>query len=478
MATKDDARVPAVALEPSSRGASLTTLVQVALTLGLALSVFAFGGTEKVSFGIVQLLFFGVASFIVVRATDSVFRLSAKAVAVPVVLSGIVLLQLCPFPESWLHHFVGCETSIVGMRTGYLSFEPYATRTRLLILLACFVAFYFAQIISQNRGRRKCFIASLIALGTFEAFYGLVQYLTGWQQIFTYVKKFDLEEATGTYINRNHYAGFLEMILPLSLSLVFYEYARLRGNRRSSMNFRKLIAKSSLQRLVLSLSIAVILCAALAFSRSRMGILSAACSVLVIFALITISKFHGRAGSLMAAIFVVLSIALAVWIGPGPIVSRFQNVGDEYSLGGPSRVSIWRDAFPLIQHHPWIGTGLGTFPIAYTVGQAEFLTQLVNHAHNDYLEIVTDLGIPAVLVLFASILLILAHAVRAFLFGEGDFERVVALGCVGSIVAVLLHSFADFNLYIPANALLFSIILGLGIAVRVPYSPIRQTGAR
>jgi putative inorganic carbon (hco3(-)) transporter len=444
----------------------MSKLAGASLILGLALAVLAFGGTGRISFAIVQLLFFGMAAFFVARAPESAFRSSANLLAVPAILTAVVLLQLCPLPESWLHRFAGRQASLTDVSIGYLSFEPYATRNRFLILLACFVAFFFAQIVSGNRRHKQFFIASLVALGTFEAFYGMVQYLTGWQQIFTYVKKFDLEEATGTYINRNHYAGFLEMILPFSLALVFYEYAKLRGNRGSNMSFRKLIAKSELQRLILSLSVAVILCAALAFSRSRMGILAAASSVLVIFALIAISRFHGRTSSLLAATFIVLSIALAVWIGPGPIVSRFQTVGDEYSLGGPSRISIWRDALPLIQHHPWLGTGLGTFPIAYTSGQTAFLGQFVNHAHNDYLEFATDLGIPATLILFASILLILARAVRTFLFGEGDFERVIALGCAGSIVAILLHSFADFNLYIPANALLFSVILGLAVSVR------------
>jgi putative inorganic carbon (hco3(-)) transporter len=454
----------------------MSKLAGASLILGLALAVLAFGGTGKISFAIVQLLFFGMAAFFVARAPESAFRSSANLLAVPAILTAIVLLQLCPLPESWLHRFAGRQASLTGVSTGYLSFEPYATRNRFLILLACFVAFYFAQIVSQNRRHKQLFIASLVALGTFEAFYGMVQYLTGWQQIFTYVKKFDLEEATGTYINRNHYAGFLEMILPFSLALVFYEYAKLRGNSGSNMSFRKLIEKSELQRLILSLSVAVILCAALAFSRSRMGILAAASSVIVIFALIAISRFHGRTSSLLAATFIILSIALAVWIGPGPIASRFQTVGDEYSLRGPSRVSIWRDALPLIQHHPWLGTGLGTFPIAYTSGQTAFLGQFVNHAHNDYLEFATDLGIPATLILFASIVLILARAVRAFLFGEGDFERVIALGCAGSIVAILLHSFADFNLCIPANALLFSVILGLGVAVHPPHT-IRRTDA-
>jgi putative inorganic carbon (hco3(-)) transporter len=449
-------------------------LAEISLIVGLVLAVLAFGGTETIAFAIVQLLFFGVAAFFVVSARESTFRSSAKSVAVPVVLTGIVLIQLCPLPESWLHRFAGRGTSLAGMRTGYLSFEPYATRTHFLILITCFVAFYFARIVSQDRRRKQFFIASLVALGTFEAFYGLVQYLTGWQQIFTYVKKFDLEEATGTYINRNHYAGLLEMILPFSLALVFYEYAKLRGNHGTSMTFRNLIAKSELQRLILSFSVAVILCAALVFSRSRMGILAAASSVLVIFVLIAVSRFHGSMSSLLAAIFIVLSIGLAVWIGPGPIVSRFQNVSDEYSLGGQSRVSIWRDALPLIRQHPWLGTGLGTFPIAYTSGQTAFLGQFVNHAHNDYLEFSADLGIPAALILFSCIFLILARAVRAFLFGQGDFERVVALGCVGSIVAILLHSFADFNLYIPANALLFSVILGLAMSARLQVSHLRS----
>jgi O-antigen ligase len=179
-------------------------------------------------------------------------------------------------------------------------------------------------------------------------------------------------------------------------------------------------------------------------------------------------------GSLLGATFILLSICVAIWIGPGPIVSRFQTVNEEYSLGGQSRISMWRDALPLIKHHPWLGTGLGTFPIAYTSGQTAFLNQFVNHAHNDYLEIAGDLGIPAALILFASIIFILVHTMRSFLSGERDFDRIVALGCVGSIVAILLHSFADFNLYIPANALLFSAILGLAVSVPRPPSNVRS----
>jgi hypothetical protein len=72
-------------------------------------------------------------------------------------------------------------------------------------------------------------------------------------------------------------------------------------------------------------------------------------------------------------------------------------------------------------------------------------------------------------------LFVLARAIRSFLSAERDFERIVALGCAGSIVAILLHSFADFNLHIPANALLFSAILGLAVSVRNPSAHARST---
>jgi putative inorganic carbon (hco3(-)) transporter len=452
----------------------MSKLAEVSLIVGLAIAVLAFGGVETISFSIVEVIFFGAAALLLATSPEITLPSSRQIAFIPAVLSGIVLLQLCPLPASLLHRVAGRDVPQAQIRAGYLSFEPYATRTHFLILVTCFIAFYFAQVVSQDRRRKQFFVGALVALGTFEAFYGLAQYLSGWQQIFTYVKKFDLEEATGTYINRNHYAGFLEMILPFSLVFVIYEYAKLRGDRGSKVGLKSLIAKSAAQRLVLSLAVSVVICAALIFSRSRMGILAAASSVLVIFALIAISRFHGRMGSLLAATFILLTVCMAVWIGPGPIVSRFQTVSEEYSLGGQSRISMWRDALPLIKHHPWLGTGLGTFPIAYTSGQTAFLSQFVNHAHNDYVEVAADLGIPGALILFASIIFILIRAIRSFLSGERTFERIVALGCVGGIVAILLHSFADFNLYIPANAVLFSAILGLAVSVPAPPSNVRS----
>src|ERR1700722_7928472 len=303
----------------------MTKLAEISLILGLALAVLAFGGAETISFSIVEILFFGAAAWFLATSGTSTFPFSKKIVLVPAVLAGIVLLQLCPLPSPLLHRFASREIPETNIRAGYLSFEPYATRTHFLLLLTCFIAFYFAQMVSQDRRRKQFFIGALIVLGTFEAFYGLVQYLSGWQQIFAYVKKYDLEEATGTYINRNHFAGLLEMILPFSLALAFYEFEKLRRRQAQSPRRKhKLFAGSGFARAIFWVAVAVLIGVALLFSRSRMGILAGVLSSLFLFGLVALSRLGGRSGLWLAGAFLVLGLALTLWIGPGPVLPRFQ----------------------------------------------------------------------------------------------------------------------------------------------------------
>jgi O-antigen ligase len=442
-------------------------MVEGSLIFGIVLAVLSFGGAEPISFAIVQLIFLIAVALLIVRGMAPADSFSWRAFAVPAFLTVVVLLQLCPFPASWVSRFSNNEISAADVPWSSWSIEPHATRNQLLILVTCLIAFYFAQLVSQTRKPKGRLVLFLLGLGTFESFYGLVQYLSGWQRIFAYAKKYDLEDATGTYINRNHYAGLLEMILPFGVALILYEYGKLRGNDpQSAASLKAMVQRRSFLKFVLCLCISVVLFVALIFSRSRMGILAASASILIMFGFAVISRRQGKASLVFFAVFAVLSLGLAIWIGPGPIVSRFENVGQEYSSLDQSRLSIWRDAVKLIERHPVFGTGLGTFPVAFTSVQTAFLGQFVNHAHNDYLELASDVGVPAALMLFATFVFILARATRVFLRAAGNFDRAIALGCVGSIVAILLHSLTDFNLYMPANALVFSAVLGLAISSR------------
>jgi O-antigen ligase len=282
------------------------------------------------------------------------------------------------------------------------------------------------------------------------------------------VKKYNLEEATGTYINRNHFAGFLEMVIPFGVALVLYENGKLPRKvmlgRNVNAGIKRVLGGGRLSRIGLWLLAATVMVAGLLFSLSRMGIIAAVASL---GAMAVFSGFQRKAGLWFAAGITACGIILVLWMGAGPAIGRFGTISEEYTSADESRWSLWKDTARLIGGHPLLGSGLGTFPVAFTRVQSTFLGKFVNHAHNDYLELATDLGIPAAVLFFGSTGALLVRVARKAASSEVSFERAMALGCLGSIAAILLHSLTDFNLYIPANALVFSLILGLAASIPV-----------
>jgi O-antigen ligase len=448
-------------------------VAEASLIFCVTAAVLAFGGTEPISFAAVEIVLLGTVLALVIGSKDFEWAGSWRSAAVPASLIGLVIFQLVPLPgallrllrpdnPAWSRTLSGSDNHSFFS----LSIAPYNTRIHLVLVVCCAAVFFFARMLGQDRVRRRRLVTWLVALGTFEALYGLVQYLTGWQKIFGYVKKYNLEEATGTYINRNHFAGFLEMVIPFGVALVLYENAKVprkvMPGRNVNARIKRVLGGRKLSRIGLWLFAATVMVAGLFFSLSRMGIISAIASLAVMAAF---SGFQRKAGLWVAAGIMTCGMILVLWIGAGPTLGRFGTISEEYTSADESRWSLWRDTARLIGGHPLLGSGLGTFPVAFTRVQSTFLGQFVNHAHNDYLELASDLGIPAAALFFGSTGALLVRVARKAASSEVSFERAMALGCLGSIAAILLHSVADFNLYIPANALVFSLILGLAASI-------------
>jgi O-antigen ligase len=444
---------------------------EASLIFCVTAAVLAFGGTEPISIAVVEVVLLGTVLAVLIGSKDFAWAGSLRSVAVPAALIGLVIFQLVPLPgvlvrlqrpdsPAWSAALPGSDHHSFSA----LSIAPYNTRIHLILVVCCAAVFFFARMVGQDRASRRRLVTWLVALGTFEALYGLVQYLTGWQRIFGYVKKYNLEEATGTYINRNHYAGFLEMVIPFGVALVLYENAKLprRVGPGRNARIKRVLGGRKLSRIGLWLLAAVVMVAGLFFSLSRMGIISAIASLAVMAAF---SGVQRKAGLWVAAGIMACGIILVLWMGAGPVLGRFGTISEEYVSVDESRWSLWKDTARLIGGHPLLGSGLGTFPVAFTRVQSTFLGRFANHAHNDYLELASDLGIPAAALFFGSTGALLVRVARKAASSDVSFERAMALGCLGSIAAILLHSLTDFNLYIPANALAFSLILGLAASI-------------
>ena len=432
--------------------------------LGIAIwiAVLAFGGTSPPFFFVSQVIILGLGVLLLSASLRAPLAAIHFPLLAPLSLVALVLLQILPIPPFPGLRVESLRYALAGHTSYTLSVAPYQTVSHLLLLVTYLTAFYLVLLVCKHRDAKKRLVYALIALGGFEAFYGLVQYLTGWQQIFAYVKKYYLEDATGTYINRNHFAGLLEMVLPFTVAIGLHLAGKLRrAAQRSEAKARSLLSAPELLPLVCLLFLAVVIFTALIFSRSRMGILSALASLMTVLALAGSSSLSKRTRGVVAGLFFLGIIGIVAWVGSDPVVMRFEILGQEYTQTGQNRISIWRDTLKLIHQHPLLGTGLGTFSVAYTSVQTAFLNHLVDHAHCDYLEVVSELGVPGGILVFGSIFWILVRAVRRYRKAEDRFDTAVCLGCIGSITAILVHSLADFNLYIPANALVFTVTLAL-----------------
>jgi putative inorganic carbon (hco3(-)) transporter len=451
-------------------------LLEVGLVAAVCVAVLAFGGTVPYLFAITQVIVLGLGVIFLLSGQFSPFTSLRFPVVPPLLLVALVLLQVCPLPVSLAPLFGRARSEPPGSTHFTISMAPHQTLSHLLLLVTYLTAFFLTLVLCRNRRAKKRLVYGLVSLGVFEALYGLIQYLTGWQQIFTYVKKFYLEEATGTYINRNHFAGFLEMILPFAFALALLCAGALFKNALGEeRTIRKIFSSKELPSPVFWFFLAVLLFAALVLSRSRMGIISALVSLAAIMALSNTATMRSRTRAAVAVLFCLAVLGLVFWIGSDPVMNRFETLGQEYNLSGQNRISIWRDTLGLIRRHPFLGTGLGSFSVVYPSVQTTFLTRLVDHAHCDYLEVASELGLPGAFLLFGSIFWILVQAVRQYRIAAERFDKAVSLGCFGSITAILVHSLADFNLYIPANALVFVVILAMA---RSDAHPAESAGRR
>lgn len=268
---------------------------------------------------------------------------------------------------------------------------------------------------------------------------------------------------------KNSYAGLLEMILPLSLglSLYYWQKARDRMHRRTARDFFRQFSSAEMFKCYLLLLISALISLAVVFSFSRMGLISMLASLGLMAAVISTGTNRGVLHAALIVILIAGGVAVAAWVGVDPVVKHFENLShdDPLANGSEGRVALWNDTLKLIREHPWAGSGLGTFAFAFTPVQSHELNYSVDHAHNDYLEFAAELGIPAAVFLFLGFTVIGARTFHASRHARSSRTRALALGAFAGISALLIHGLADFNLHLPANALVFSVLLGMGFAM-------------
>ena len=450
---------------------SMHKILELLLAIVIVGTTLAFGGVQPLTYSLAQATLFLAVLLLLWRQT----RQGEINLPLPV-WPGLFLLwavlQLVPLPSSLLGSI--SPLRLLGPSHGdlshgqwvwtTLSIYPHDSVVALLKFLACLSAFVLGAYLFDSRKRKSLLLRVLILLGCFEAVYGIVQYLTGWQKIFAYTKQFDLQEATGTYINRNHFAGLLELTLPFVVAALYYSFQLWSEERHAGTSRNASSGGNALgfQTIFYAFLLLIILVGVL-FSRSRMGILATLVTLLFMFLAVLARLRTGRRTWMIGVlVFLFCVLAYGIWIGLGPVLARFEPMQESAYLQMEGRISIWKDSLSVIRDYPLTGTGLGTFGVAFRHYQTDLVNFYVDHAHNDYLEFASDTGLLGAALLFLPIFYLFFKMVVSFLNDPRRYRPAVTLGCMGSTLAMLVHSVTDFNLQIPANALIFAVVLGIG----------------
>lgn len=378
---------------------------------------------------------------------------------------GATLIQCLSMPQDILsllspYRLQGLTESlaIIGSQAGWQSLS-YASLNSIAwwaFLLSLLMFFLILRKSFSSPVRLIVIVGIMLGVTTIESLYGLIQTLvpeTGVLWI-DYIEQYK-GHARGTFINRNHFAGFIEMVWPLGLGITLAL-----GNWQQQFRLKDLLDSDRPHlQFLLSTAMAFMLLALL-FSRSRAGITGAFVGFIT-FVLLMRSANKGLPLSfwLMSAAVIGLISFYSSKMGFETILERFFRVSTD-----TSRLDFWRDSLVIVKKHP-LGTGLDTFKQVFPVYNVSSISdKQVIYAHNDYLQLLVETGWIGFLAMVGGFVIFMVKSIRKVKkmhIPDDPLRFFLAVGALSGLVSMAFHSFFDFNLQMPANCVYFVTLIAI-----------------
>lgn len=418
----------------------LSKIIFVSLSVVIVFATIAYGAVDFWALGFIA---FGAGLITILWLADSFFKkqftFNTSSLQLPILgLILIGLIQILPISSS----VSGDLLSVPASKT--LSIAPYTTQLSVVLftIYLIFFAVSLTYINSQTRLRTMAF--TLIIFGSFMAFLGIIQFLSGTDSIY------GLRPNRGTspfasFANKHHFAALMEMLIGLTLSLLYGE------------------ATQKDKRLLLIIAV-VLMGIVVILTGSRGGLLSlfAVVGFVTIFNLSKKSSGNSTTaksskklvliGASLAFILVLFGSVVLLggenWLLRGTGITQQQDI----STG---RGHFWQIALQVIKENPIIGTGLDSFGNAFTKFDTWNGNLRVEQVHNDYLQTLSDAGILGFICIAAFIYLLFKQSLGIINQTSDRFRRGVAIGALAGCFGILFHSFFDFPLRTPANSFVF-----------------------
>ena len=346
-----------------------------------------------------------------------------------------------------------------------LSFDPNSTKLVVVQLATLLVYFAATLVFVDTPHRLQVLVRTIMIFGFLLALFGLTQSFTSPTKVY-WMRELNQSTAFGPFINRHHFAGYMELTIALPLGLL-------------------LAGAIDKQKWILYLFLAGLMGVALVMTASRGGIISVVAEIVFLVIVTAIWRKHGerrRHGSRLKGVATRAGLAAALIFG---LFLGVMLLGGEFSVtrfidtvntDDPTtgRAHFWSVTLDMIKANPMLGTGLGAYGVMYTRYDTRNGLYRLEQAHNDYLQVFSDAGVVGGVLAFSFVVLLFYRGfVRAR--SRDNFRRGVALAALGGCFGVLVHSFFDFTLHTTSNALLFLVLAALAtLNGRVEDAPRRR----
>ena len=346
-----------------------------------------------------------------------------------------------------------------------LSLDPHSTKLVIVQLGTLFVYFAATLVFVDTPHRLHLLVRTIMIFGFLLAIFGLTQSFTSPTRLY-WMRELNQSTAFGPFINRHHFAGYMELTIALPLGVL-------------------LAGAIDKEKWLLYIFLAGLMGVALVMTSSRGGIISLVAEIVFLVIVTAIWRRHGerrrvggRLKSVAARTALAASLIFGLFLGVILLGGEFSlnRFIDSVNTDDPTtgRAHFWSVTVDMIKANPVVGTGLGAYGVIYTRYDTRNGLYRLEQAHNDYLQVFSDAGVVGGALAFAFVAILFYRGfVRAK--SRDNFRRGIALAALGGCFGVLVHSFFDFTLHTTSNALLFLVLAALAtLNGRVEDAPRRQ----
>jgi O-antigen ligase len=448
-----------------------------------------FGAVHPIVLGCyVALMLVGCGGWLLLNLNRLDLTLPSFWLVVPLLLVIFIIGQSIPLPLDWVEAIspyraerVRMVNELAGTQQQFIAISDNGRGGFYRSFFLISLILYYLTLRQLLAVRKKFFftlILCLVSVGTFEALYGLMQFINPnlgilWLSITS-------RAAYGTIIYKNQYASLLNMIWPLAIAggaLYFFKRSQGRRHLYSGSKLKIMANRVSTTKIQSPLLIfaAMTMVLAILFSLSRGGILAMLLVALCLIVLLPFSK-NGKIGFL--ALFLCLIVGYASLLDIDTLIARFGSI----DTSGQSRIDLYLSSLPMLLDHWLTGIGFGSYSLLSPVYLKGFPEHIhYDKAHNEYLELLIELGIPVALLLFGwmifGMIKLLLGLLSVINNPKVDRKKVVfGIAAFCGLIGFLIHGIVDFGWRLPANLVYSITLLALCVeSTKVAPLPTRQS---